>query len=81
MFGGIVRVSSHQVFAFQQCVLRNVTTGFISRRNIGGATANGVDDDLSTAKPYEDIPGPKPLPIIGNAWRFLPGIGTYEFLT
>jgi hypothetical protein len=27
------------------------------------------------AKPYEDIPGPKPLPIVGNAWRFIPYIG------
>lgn len=27
------------------------------------------------AKPFEDIPGSKPLPIIGNAWRFIPYIG------
>lgn len=27
------------------------------------------------AKPYTDIPGPRPLPIIGNAWRFAPYIG------
>lgn len=23
------------------------------------------------AKPYEEMPGPKPLPIIGNSWRFI----------
>lgn len=27
------------------------------------------------AEPYENIPGPKPLPIFGNSWRFLPYIG------
>lgn len=26
-------------------------------------------------KPYEEIPGPKELPLIGNAWRFAPIIG------
>lgn len=25
--------------------------------------------------PYENIPGPRPLPFIGNSWRFLPYIG------
>lgn len=25
--------------------------------------------------PYEFIPGPKPLPLVGNSWRFLPYIG------
>lgn len=29
----------------------------------------------SYAIPYENIPGPKPLPFLGNSWRFLPYIG------
>nr|UUB32621.1 cytochrome P450 CYP49A1 [Dendroctonus rhizophagus] len=29
-------------------------------------------------KPYEAIPGPKELPLIGNAWRFAPIIGQYK---
>lgn len=29
----------------------------------------------SVTKPYSEIPGPKELPIIGNAWRFAPLIG------
>lgn len=33
--------------------------------------------DWNDAKPFEDIPGPKPLPIIGNFWRFLPIIGEF----
>uniref|UniRef100_A0AAT9UVE0 Cytochrome P450 301B1 n=1 Tax=Maconellicoccus hirsutus TaxID=177089 RepID=A0AAT9UVE0_MACHI len=29
-------------------------------------------------KSYDEVPGPKPLPIIGNSWRFLPIIGEYK---
>ncbi|KAJ8967411.1 hypothetical protein NQ314_002918 [Rhamnusium bicolor] len=32
-------------------------------------------------KEYSEIPGPKELPIIGNAWRFAPLIGNREFLS
>lgn len=31
-----------------------------------------------TAVPYELMPGPKPWPILGNNWRFLPYIGKLE---
>lgn len=31
------------------------------------------------AKEYSQIPGPKQLPIIGNAWRFAPLIGKVIF--
>lgn len=27
-------------------------------------------------RPYSEIPGPKPIPLLGNTWRFLPYIGT-----
>ncbi|GLV43367.1 Cytochrome P450 301a1 [Carabus blaptoides fortunei] len=33
-----------------------------------------------SAKPYSQVPGPKPVPILGNLWRFLPVIGTYDGL-
>lgn len=29
-------------------------------------------------KPFESIPGPKPLPVVGNIWRYLPLIGDYK---
>jgi hypothetical protein len=31
--------------------------------------------EQSYAKPYSEIPGPKELPVLGNAWRFAPIIG------
>jgi hypothetical protein len=33
--------------------------------------------ELATARPYSEVPGPTPLPLIGNTWRLLPLIGTY----
>ncbi|KAF4527841.1 hypothetical protein B566_EDAN014642 [Ephemera danica] len=31
----------------------------------------------SAPKPYSEVPGPRPLPLIGNTWRLLPVIGQY----
>lgn len=28
-----------------------------------------INDEWDKALPYEDIPGPKPMPILGNTWR------------
>jgi hypothetical protein len=36
-------------------------------------------EEWDYAKPFEDIPGPRPLPIIGNVWRFIPHIGKLLF--
>lgn len=35
-----------------------------------------VDLSWKNAKPYSEMPGPKPLPLVGNTWRFIPFIGT-----
>lgn len=32
----------------------------------------------SLAKPYSEVPGPKPFPLLGNTWRLLPIIGQYD---
>lgn len=35
-------------------------------------------EELQEAKPYSEVPGPKPLPLLGNTWRLLPIIGQYQ---
>lgn len=32
----------------------------------------------SHIKSYDEVPGPRPIPILGNAWRMLPLIGQYQ---
>ncbi|XP_049960933.1 probable cytochrome P450 301a1, mitochondrial [Schistocerca serialis cubense] len=32
------------------------------------------------ARPFEEIPGPRPLPLVGNLWRFLPPLGEFRKL-
>lgn len=39
---------------------------------------NETNIDVSNwvnAIPYSDVPGPKPIPVLGNSWRFIPYIG------
>jgi hypothetical protein len=36
------------------------------------------DEVQESARPYSEVPGPKPLPVVGNTWRFLPLIGKAE---
>ncbi|XP_065369515.1 probable cytochrome P450 301a1, mitochondrial [Calliphora vicina] len=33
--------------------------------------------EWQNALPYHEIPGPKPIPILGNTWRMMPIIGQY----
>jgi cytochrome P450 len=39
---------------------------------------NNNEDKFLNAKPYSEVPGPKPLPILGNTWRVFPVIGQYS---
>jgi len=36
--------------------------------NFSNSTAAAQD-----ARPYDEVPGPKPIPILGNKFRFFPG--------
>lgn len=40
-----------------------------------------VKDELANARPYSEVPGPKPLPILGNTYRLLPVIGKKTWKT
>ncbi|CAG9837182.1 unnamed protein product [Diabrotica balteata] len=45
-------------------------------KNLVGAQSQNDDtnpEGWENAKPFESMPGPKPLPVIGNMWRFFPG--------
>jgi hypothetical protein len=55
--------------------LRNVSALVFNRCNNTAAATQATPEEWEYAKPFEDIPGPKPLPVIGNAWKFIPYIG------
>ena len=56
-------------------MLRNVSEFVFERCNSTAAFTQARPEEWDYAKPFDDIPGPKPLPVIGNAWRFIPYIG------
>ena len=78
-----VRVSCCLIAQRQQQVLRNVSAVVLKRCNSTAAAIQARPEEWDYAKPFEDIPGPKPFPIIGNMWRFIPYLGNvpYCFVT
>ncbi|KAJ8968329.1 hypothetical protein NQ317_004080 [Molorchus minor] len=46
-------------------------------KSLGEKTSDEKPDGWDNALPYESIPGPKPLPLVGNMFRFLPHLGEY----
>lgn len=56
-------------FATHQATAENVCPS--------SATVVNKPEGWDDALPFEAIPGPKGLPVIGNVWRFLPVIGPY----
>nr|UEN71159.1 cytochrome P450 4AV17 [Meteorus pulchricornis] len=35
-------------------------------------------ESVDHIRPYSEIPGPKPIPLLGNTWRFIPYIGDFK---
>ncbi|XP_011500803.1 PREDICTED: probable cytochrome P450 301a1, mitochondrial [Ceratosolen solmsi marchali] len=56
---------------------RGITSESLTTRPSIESTTSSASASELQAKPYEDIPGPKPLPILGNTWRLFPVIGQY----
>ena len=67
------------LIAESQQVLRNVNTLVLKRCNSNAAVAQARPEEWEYAKPFEDIAGPKPLPIIGNTWRFIPYLSNVTY--
>ena len=78
-----VRLGCSLVAESQQQVLRNVSAGVLKRYNSTAAVTQVRPEEWDCGKSFEDIPGPKQLPIIGNMWRFAQYIGNvpYWFVT
>jgi hypothetical protein len=72
-------VSRSLVAEGQYAVLRIASAHVPKRWNSTMVATEARKEEWDSAKPFEDIPGPKPLPIIGNAWRFIPHIGKSLF--
>ncbi|KAJ8728632.1 hypothetical protein PYW07_006328 [Mythimna separata] len=44
-------------------------------RSTHAAFDTSMFDVAPSVKSWEDVPGPRPLPLLGNTWRFTPYIG------
>ncbi|KAJ8728631.1 hypothetical protein PYW07_006327 [Mythimna separata] len=44
-------------------------------RSTHAAIDTSMFDVAPSVKSWEDVPGPRPLPLLGNTWRFTPYIG------
>lgn len=61
--------------------VRYATTGcpFAKRQNSQIAPTAVLGEEIfANAKPYSEVPGPRPIPILGNTWRMIPYIGQYN---
>uniref|UniRef100_A0A1B6CMB7 Cytochrome P450 n=1 Tax=Clastoptera arizonana TaxID=38151 RepID=A0A1B6CMB7_9HEMI len=59
-------------------IWKDAQTGLVRLKSSVRALENASTDLSDVVKPYSDIPGPKPLPVLGNSWRFIPVIGNYQ---
>lgn len=67
-------------------VSQAVLVAAVRRRSTAAAAdaPQPLRDDLQgggPVKPFSEVPGPRPLPGVGNIWRFIPGIGRSRILS
>ncbi|KAJ9595932.1 hypothetical protein L9F63_012879 [Diploptera punctata] len=72
----IASASGKLAYGHQQNVVRHAYQVLV-RRNTTVTATQTLPRDWENARPFEEVPGPKALPIVGNIWRFLPGIGAF----
>lgn len=60
----------------QRIVLRTFCNDTITSACPHASSSSGLAS--LSVKPYDEVPGPRSIPILGNAWRLLPLIGQYQ---
>lgn len=64
-----------------QIIAMKLKLFFQTRNKLARSITTPTSSPSDTLKPFEEIPGPKPLPLIGNIWRYFPLIGDYRIDT
>ncbi|KAL7736244.1 hypothetical protein ACLKA6_002921 [Drosophila palustris] len=62
----------------QQQLQKQQELMFPVRATTTTTTAATTTAATTAVRPYSEVPGPYPLPLIGNSWRFAPLIGEYK---
>lgn len=73
------RVLHPRELSHQRIVLRrHFCNSTIASECPHASSSQAIFASLSHIKPYDEVPGPRPIPFLGNAWRLLPLIGQYQ---
>lgn len=59
-------------------VLQRLDKNLLARARSSVAVSSETLLENEEIKPYSAVPGPKPIPLLGNTWRLLPIIGQYD---
>ncbi|XP_032522980.2 probable cytochrome P450 49a1 isoform X1 [Danaus plexippus] len=81
-----LRVCKRRLASQQRAVATDGETGKISHLQTCPAKGHRARstqavaplESITSVKPWEEVPGPRPLPLLGNTWRFIPYIGGYS---
>ncbi|XP_044254764.1 probable cytochrome P450 49a1 isoform X3 [Tribolium madens] len=57
---------------------RVISSSSQQQQSVFGAIEKSQCKEWINAVPYDEVPGPKPLPFLGNTWRFIPYIGDFQ---
>ncbi|XP_014260193.1 probable cytochrome P450 49a1 [Cimex lectularius] len=49
-----------------------------SKQTLAVATGDVLYNPTRRTRDYSEVPGPNPIPLLGNTWRFIPFIGNYQ---
>ncbi|KAI5738726.1 hypothetical protein M8J77_010467 [Diaphorina citri] len=72
-------LSKNLVPGLQKLSKLRVSPEFIRYRStISSNVQTGSEAIPDETKPFTQMPGPRPIPLLGNNWRFLPYIGMYK---